>query len=414
MVHGTNGDVPDYQLSAWLMAIFLNGMDAKESHWLTQAMLHSGDVVDLSEIGAVKVDKHSTGGVGDKMSIALAPIVAAAGVPVPMISGRGLGHTGGTLDKLESIPGFRVDYDTATYKKLVRENGCCLIGQTARIAPADKKLYALRDVTATVQSIPLIAASIMSKKLAEGIDALVLDVKTGSGAFMQEYDRSKELARTLVQIGTEAGKETIALITDMNQPLGNAVGNWLEVRECIDILHGEGPPDSTEITIALAAEMLLLGKKADNRDEGEALAREMVSSGKAWQKLLQIVRAQEGDTQVLESPDSYPKAAFKKEVAAKKSGYISAMNAQEIGLCSVQLGAGRQKWEDKIDPAAGIMMHKKMGDRAEKGDTLATLYTEKEGNLAEAEDRFLKAFTISDTPAEKPKLVYERLDSGDL
>lgn len=410
----TKGTIPDYQISAWLMAILLNGMSEDEKHFLTQAMLHSGDVVDLSEITGIKVDKHSTGGVGDKVSIILAPIVAAAGVAVPMISGRGLGHTGGTLDKLESIPGFRIDYNIEQYKKIISEIGVCLIGQTKEIAPADKKIYALRDVTATIESIPLISASIMSKKLAEGINALVLDVKTGQGAFMPDYEKSEELAKSLIGIGEKAGKNTVAYITNMNQPLGNAVGNWLEIKECIESLQGNGPSDLMELTHQLSGAMIYLGCKAVSIDEGVLISKKMILSGKAWEKFLQIVKRQQGDVEMVKNPDNYPKAKFSGKILAATKGYVCAVNALEVGRSAVVLGAGRIKTEDIIDPAAGIILHKKIGDPVEKGTTLMTIYTEKENTIKTISTRLFNAFSISEEVPKREKLILAKLDKNNL
>src|SRR6056297_3743740 len=317
----TSDDLPDYQMSAFLMACFLNGLNDNEAAALTRSMLHSGIVLDLSDVPGVKVDKHSTGGVGDKLSLILAPIVASCGVPVPMISGRGLGHTGGTLDKLESIPGFTVDISLDRYKQILKNENMVLAGQTEEIAPADKRLYSLRDVTATVESIPLIAGSIMSKKLAEGIDALVLDVKFGSGAFMKKHEDAAELAKTLVGIGEEFGKQTIAYLTNMEQPLGNAVGNWLEVKEGIDCLNGNGPEDVMEITHLLAGTMIYLGKKASSVEDGIELSKKAVDDGTALQKWIDIVEEQGGDSGVVKDPDTYPKADMVEDVKSDRSGY---------------------------------------------------------------------------------------------
>ncbi len=415
MVNGfTDGSIPDYQMAAWLMAVFFRGMSDAEKHALTQAMLHSGEVVDLSEIPGIKVDKHSTGGVGDKVSIPLAAIVAAAGVPVPMISGRGLGHTGGTLDKLESIPGFRVDYEVDDYKKIIAETGVCLIGQTATIAPADKKMYALRDVTATVQSIPLISGSIMSKKLAEGIDALVLDVKTGHGAFMQKYEDSVALAKSLIGIGENGGKQTVAFITNMNQPLGHAVGNWLEIEESLLCLQGKGPDDLMQVTHHLCGAMIWLGKKAASLSDGIEISKKMVKSGKAMEKFIEIVKRQQGDVEMIRHPEKYPVSKYHREVPAARNGVISDINSLEVGLSAVQLGAGRLKSDDKIDPKAGIMVHKKIGDRVSDGDPLMTVYTDKPEALDAVVARLKAAVTIGDAPVEPPKMILEFLDKDSL
>ncbi|MFT3914272.1 MAG: thymidine phosphorylase [Anaeromyxobacteraceae bacterium] len=370
----TRGEIPDYQLAAFCMAVFFRGMAPAEIAALTGAMLRSGDVLDLSDIPGAKVDKHSTGGVGDKVSLALAPLAAACGVKVPMISGRGLGHTGGTLDKLEAIPGFRVDLPVDRFRALVREVGCCLIGQTERLAPADRKLYALRDVTATVESIPLIAASIMSKKLAEGIDALVLDVKVGSGAFMKTMDRAREIARTLAGIGRSMGKRVTALVTRMDEPLGLAVGNALETAEAIALLGGGGPPDLREVTVALTAEMLLLGGAAPDRAAARARVEGAIADGSGLAKLEEIVRAQGGDPAAVRDPGRLPVAPRRLPVPAPEGGIVQAIDTEAVGLASVALGAGRARTEDRIDPAVGIVVHRKLGDRVERGEPLATIH----------------------------------------
>ncbi len=410
----TDETIPAYQVSSWLMATFLNGMTNSEMYYLTSAMLHSGEVIDLSEIAGIKVDKHSTGGVGDKVSIILAPIVAAAGVPVPMISGRGLGHTGGTLDKLQSIPGFRIDYNTSDYKRIIDEIGVCLIGQTEDIAPADKKMYALRDVTATVQSIPLISGSIMSKKLAEGIDALVLDVKTGQGAFMQDYNKAVDLAKNLINIGEKGGKRTVAFITNMNQPLGFTVGNWLEIKECIDCLKDNGPEDLMELTHQLCGAMIWLGEKANSLEDGIKVSKQMIQSGKAWQKFLEIVEKQEGSLEIVNNPESYPQAKYIKPVKAKSSGFISEIDSLEIGLNAVSLGAGRFQWDDEIDPKAGIILSKKVGDKVSAGDEIMTFYTDNLHVIDSVSGRFLNAFKITKDKPKKEELIYTFLDKTSL
>ena len=371
----TNDRLPDYQMSALMMASFLNGLDAEEAEAFTREMLHSGEVLDLGEIPGIKVDKHSTGGVGDKLSLILAPIVAAAGVPVPMISGRGLGHTGGTLDKLESIPGFQVDVSLDRYREILRRQQMVMVGQTEEIAPADKRLYALRDVTATVECIPLIAASIMSKKLAEGIDALVLDVKTGSGAFMTSLDDAKTLAHTLVQIGESFGKRTIAYITRMDEPLGRTIGNWLEMEESIDCLRGDGPEDVMEISHLLAGTMIFLGGKAASVEEGMAVSQEMIQSGRAFEKWVDLVQEQGGDIGVIREPARMGQAPYAREVLAQESGFVASVDGYSLGMASLELGAGRMAKEDRIDMLAGIRIHKKVGDAVEKGEPLFTLYT---------------------------------------
>ncbi len=408
----TDDEIPDYQMSAFLMAAFLRGLTDGEAASLTKSMLHSGVVLDLSHISGKKVDKHSTGGVGDKLSLILAPIVASCGVPVPMISGRGLGHTGGTLDKLESIPGFTVDVTLERYLEILKRQNMVLVGQTEEVAPADKRLYALRDVTATVESIPLIAGSIMSKKLAEGIDALVLDVKFGSGAFMQEHSQAMELAKTLVGIGEEFGKRTIAYMTDMDQPLGYAIGNWLEVRESIDALRGGGPDDVMEITHLLAGTMIHLGGKAGTVEEGIDQSRGAIQDGSAWKKWLEIVAEQGGDTKLVENPGIYPAAEHVKDVKAVEDGYISAMNAYEIGMVSLELGAGRRAKEDRIDPAAGILLKKKVGDRVKKGETIARFYTNNRNEMDKSEHFFLNAITFSNTKPDKRQLITHQVDTN--
>jgi pyrimidine-nucleoside phosphorylase len=412
-----SGGIPDYQMSAFLMACFFRGMSEEETLTFTNLMLRSGDIIDLGDIPGVKVDKHSTGGVGDKVSLILAPIVAACGVPVPMISGRGLGHTGGTLDKLESIPGFRTALSIAEYKSIIRTVGAVLIGQTNEIVPADKKMYALRDVTATVECIPLIAGSIMSKKLAEGIDALVLDVKTGRGAFMQSYDRSLELAQTLVRIGTGFGKETIAFITSMDQPLGSTIGNWLEVVESVECLKGsrgvaDASSDLMEVTHVLSGAMLMLGKKAGTIAEGVALSRASIENGTAFKKLLEIVTAQGGDASALENLERYPISKHAIEVKTMESGYVGAIDSLELGISSITLGAGRARIEDAIDPKAGIVLGKKVGERVEGGDVLATFYTDKDAVIEPARERIRNAFRIQPAPPKQKPLILSYVEKG--
>ncbi len=406
----TADKIPDYQMSAFLMAAFLNGMNDEESAAFTEAMLHSGEVVDLSHVSGKKVDKHSTGGVGDKLSLILAPIVAAAGVPVPMISGRGLGHTGGTLDKLESIPGFEVDMDLPRYKEIIAKHNLVLAGQTKEIAPADKRIYALRDVTATVESIPLIAGSIMSKKLAEGIDSLTLDVKAGSGAFMKTTEDAIKLAEALVGIGVQFEKDTIAYITNMNQPLGYKIGNWLEIEECIEAMRGEGPDDVMEITHLLAGTMIYQGGKAESVAEGIEVSKQQIENGAAFQKWLDIVEEQHGDTEVIKSPEKYPKAKYEFEIKAKESGYISEMNSFEIGMATVELGAGRKTKEDAVDAQAGIVLKKKIGDKISKGETLLVGYTNKPSAIDAASEDLLGAITVSETKPETAPLISHIID----
>ena len=405
----TDGSIPDYQAAALAMAVFFRGLDPRELATWTDAMLHSGDVIDLSDLPGRKVDKHSTGGVGDKVSLCLAPIVAACGVKVPMVSGRGLGHTGGTLDKLEAIPGFTVDLPLARFREIVADVGLCLIGQTERLAPADRKLYALRDVTATVESIPLIASSILSKKLAEGIDALVLDVKVGRGAFMKTEDDARILARTMVDIGTRVGKQVVALLTDMSQPLGLAVGNALEVVEALEVLRGGGPADLVEITLALAAEMLVLGGVADDLDAGRARALEAIADGSALERMRRLVAAQGGDPSVIDDPGILPTARLTEPVKAAQDGGVAAIDAEAVGLAAMRLGAGRARKEDDVDPAVGVMLAKKVGDRVRAGEILAVLHVNDETHLAAASREVAAAFTLDDTAAKAPPLVIDRI-----
>ncbi len=375
----TSGDIPDYQAAAFLMAVAIRGLSDEATVALTLAMRDSGRVIDLSGIAGPKVDKHSTGGVGDKISLPLAPLVAACGVRVPMVSGRGLGHTGGTLDKLESIPGFRVDLDVGRFREVVGSVGACLIGQTADVAPADKKLYALRDVTATVESIPLITASILSKKLAEGIDALVLDVKVGRGAFMKTLPDARRLAQSLVRVGSGAGLRVRALLTRMEEPLGRTIGNALEVREAIEILRGEGPADTTELTLALGAEMLLLGQVAKTAADARRMLTGAIQSGAGLRKLAAIIAAQGGDARVVEAPERLPTAPCVTEVAAPRAGVIVAVDALALGMVAMRLGAGRSKADDVIDPAVGIELLRCVGDRVRKGEPLARVHHNRAG-----------------------------------
>ncbi len=369
------GELADYQLSAWLMAVFLRGMSDSETVALTRAMLHSGDVLDLSSVPGVKVDKHSTGGVGDKVSLCLAPLVAACGVPVPMVSGRGLGHTGGTLDKLEAIPGFSVDMTSERFAEVVRDVGTAMIGQTARIAPADKRIYALRDVTATVESVPLIVASILSKKLAEGIDGLVLDVKVGKGAFMKTEERARELATALVRVGTAAGKRVVALLTRMDAPLGNTIGNANETREAIDVLHGGGPVDLVECTLALGSEMLQLGGVAKDDATARAQLKKAIASGSAARVMERLIAAHGGDARVVGDTKRLVMAPVVTEIKAESGGHVSAIDALELGLSAVSMGAGRTRADQRVDPGVGIELKKKPGDAVGSGDVLALVYT---------------------------------------
>ncbi|MGK3964877.1 thymidine phosphorylase [Sorangium sp. So ce118] len=407
--HG-DGELADYQMSALLMAVFFRGMDDAETVALTRAMLHSGDVLDLSSVPGRKVDKHSTGGVGDKVSICLAPLVAACGVPVPMVSGRGLGHTGGTLDKLEAIPGFDVALDTAAFARIVREVGTCMIGQTARIAPADKRIYALRDVTATVESIPLIVASILSKKLAEGIDALVLDVKVGRGAFMKTLDDARALGTALVRVGTAAGKRVSALLTDMSAPLGRTVGNAIETREAIEVLHGRGPGDLVACTLALAEEMLIAGGAAASAAEARVKLEAAIASGAAAEVLARMIAAQKGDPAVVQDPGRLPSAPVVVEVAAQEAGYVVAVDPLEIGLSAVALGAGRTRADQRVDPAVGVELTAVRGDRVDRGAPLARVHARGADDARAAADRVRAAFQLGPAPAEAPALVLERIE----
>ncbi|MCC6415489.1 MAG: thymidine phosphorylase [Opitutaceae bacterium] len=401
----TDGSWADYQLSALLMAIFLRGMTPEETAHYTEAMMRSGVVADLSHVPGVKVDKHSTGGVGDKVSIPLAPMVAACGVPVPMISGRGLGHSGGTLDKLESIPGFRTDLSLDAYRAQVAKIGCALIGQTKDLAPADKKLYALRDVTATVECIPLICGSILSKKLAEGIDALVLDVKYGRGAFMKTEAEAHELAAALVRVGGAGGKEVRALLTAMDQPLGRAVGNALEVAEAIACLRGEGPEDLMEVTVALGVQMLLLGGAAKDEAAAGAKLLEVVRNGRALEKFREIIAAQGGDARVVDDPARLPQATIKRAVAAPVAGIVSSVDAMETALAALRLGAGRARAEDKIDPAVGVADLVKIGEPVRAGGRLCTIHANDEAAAREAEERLLRAVTIANARPPDQRLI---------
>ena len=410
----TRGDIPDYQMAAFLMAAFLNDMSDAEMVALTHAMLHSGLVLDLSDLPGRKVDKHSTGGVGDKVSIPLAPIVAACGVPVPMISGRGLGHTGGTLDKLESIPGFSTSLSIAEYRKQLAEIGLVMIGQTDDIAPADRKLYALRDVTSTVEFVPFIAASILSKKLAEGIDALVLDVKFGSGAFMQAEKDARFLAQTLVGVSERFGKPAVALLTDMDQPLGRAVGNWPEVAESIALLRGEAPEDLMEVTMALAAEMIVAGGKAASLLEGTAKAQEAIHSGAAWERFRAMVRAQGGDVAVVDDPNGRTSEAITADVhaPADATGYVSRIDALGVGRAMISLGAGRRTKEDAVDPLAGCLLIKRQGDVVAPGDVLARVAASTEERMDEAMASLAAAWTYGAHPSRPDARIVDRFADG--
>jgi pyrimidine-nucleoside phosphorylase len=402
----TRGDLPDYQMAAWLMAVCIRGMSRAELAALTDVMLHSGQVLNHSGISGKKVDKHSTGGVGDKTSLILAPIVAAGGLTVPMISGRGLGHTGGTLDKLEAIPGFNVNLSLEQFRRVLHECGMALIGQTAEIAPADKKIYALRDATSTVENIGLICASIMSKKLAEGIDALVLDVKTGSGAFMKKEEDSIRLAEVMVETGKGMGKKVVALITDMDQPLGRMAGHSNEVFESIEVLKGRGPADLRELSLELSAWMFYLGERTKSVEEGRRLAATMVATGQALEKLRQGIRLQGGDERVVDEPQRLPQARFHNEVTSTASGYITATNCEQFGTALAMLGGGREKKEDRIDHAVGLQFHKRIGDQVRKGETLATIHYNGDAKLAEAKTLIAGSYVIGvQAPIERRPLI---------
>ncbi len=404
----TKGIIPDYQFSAFLMAIYFQGMDFIEITALTVSMMRSGKIFDLSRIKGQKIDKHSTGGVGDKVSLILAPLVAACGVVIPMVSGRGLGHTGGTLDKLESIPGFRTDLTEDEFKRKLQKIGVAMMGQTKELAPADKKIYALRDVTATVDSIPLIAASIMSKKLAEGIDGLVLDVKTGSGAFMRELDDAKKLAKVMIEIGKQMNKKVVALITSMEQPLGNMIGNSLEVIESIECLKGKGAKDLMDIVIALAQEMLIMAGKVKTKAHAQAMLNNKISSGQALEKFRQMVKLQGGDARVIDNYKLLPQAKYHVSVKSPKSGYIQKLDALQIGLLSVELGCGRQTVNDKIDYGAGFVLKKKIGDKINKGDVLVEIYGQTE-KVKAVSKKIIGAYTIGKEKIKPPRLIIQRM-----
>lgn len=401
----TNGEIPDYQVSALMMAVYFQGMNREETLHLTKAMAHSGDMLDLSCIQGVKVDKHSTGGVGDKTSLALASMAAACGIPVAKMSGRGLGHTGGTIDKLESFPGFHTNLSEEQFMENVNRHGIAIMGQTADLAPADKKLYALRDVTATVDNMSLIASSIMSKKLAAGADAIVLDVKTGSGAFMKKEEDAFLLAREMVRIGMDAGRITSAVISDMDQPLGYAVGNALEVKEAIDTLKGKGPEDFVKLCLTLGSRMLIAGGKAETEEEATEKLRKVIGDGSALKKLMELVEAQGGNPQAVLDTSLLPQAAVVREILSPDSGYVSQIDCEEIGICSLLLGGGRETKDSVIDLSVGLILHKKKGDAVKKGESLAEIHANDERKLAEAEKRFLKAYHITGEKPELPPLI---------
>ncbi|MCR4791651.1 MAG: pyrimidine-nucleoside phosphorylase [Lachnospiraceae bacterium] len=401
----TEGEIPDYQVSALMMAIYFRGMNERETLTLTKVMEDSGDKLDLSGINGIKVDKHSTGGVGDKTSLALTPIVSACGVPIAKMSGRGLGHTGGTIDKLESFDGFNVSISTEEFVRNVNEVGISIMGQTADLAPADKKLYALRDVTGTVENMSLIASSIMSKKLAAGADAIVLDVKTGSGAFMKTLEDSRALAEEMVRIGKGAGRKTVALISDMDQPLGNTVGNAIEVREAIETLMGKGPDDFTELVYALATQMLILGEKASGEEEALAMIKEAVSSGRALDRLAAFVKVQGGDPEQVYHPEKLKVSDKTYTVKAENSGYIEHIVCDEVGIACMMLGGGRASKEDVIDLSVGIRLLKKTGDEVAAGDDLAIIYYTDDANLENAANKLRTSYVITDRKTEKGNLI---------
>lgn len=404
------GKIPDYQVSAFLMAVFFNGMSPEETAYLTEVMLSSGSVLDLSDIPVPKVDKHSTGGVGDKVSLVLTPLIASAGVIVPMMSGRGLGHTGGTLDKLESIPGFKTKLTIKEFKEILSEIGCAMIGFSEEIVPLDRRLYALRDVTATVESTPLITSSIMSKKLSEGIQGLVLDVKVGSGAFMKDLKSARTLAKNMVEIGNSFGVKTIAAITDMNEPLGMAVGNSLEVVESIDALKGRGPEDLMEVTLYLGALMLKVAGIEKNIETGKERLMQLIENGSALEKFKKMVQLQGGNPKILERPKLLPYSCLSIDIFSKKKGYIQSMDAEAVGTVAMILGAGRERIDSTIDPAAGIFLKKKVADFVEKNEALCSFCTSDETVVRKAEEIFLDALTFGEKPPEKRKMIIEVIE----
>lgn len=408
MISGyTKGEIPDYQMSAMMMAIYFMGMNEEETLHLTMAMAQSGDMLDLSDISGVKVDKHSTGGVGDKTSLALTPMVAACGVKVAKMSGRGLGHTGGTIDKLESFHGFSTEITTERFIQNVNEIGIAIMGQTKELAPADKKLYALRDVTATVDNMSLIASSIMSKKLAAGADAIVLDVKTGSGAFMKKKEDAFALAKEMVKLGKNAGRNTVAVVSDMDQPLGNAVGNALEVKEAIETLKGQGPEDFTELCLTLGSLMLVMGGKAQNEEQGRNMLIQVISDGSALKKLAEFIKAQGGDERMVYNTELLPKAELVEPVCSPEDGYVERITCDEVGICSLILGGGRETKESSIDLSVGIVLEKKVGDYVKKGDVLAYLHANEKTRLETARERLLKAYQIGDQEKKEGPVIID-------
>ncbi len=405
------GTVPDYQMSAFLMAVYFRGMDTEELSDFTNIMLKSGEQIDLSDIEGVTADKHSTGGVGDGVSLILAPLASSLGMVVPMMSGRGLGHTGGTLDKLESIPGYRIDLSAEQFKEQLKKIGLAIIGQTKNIAPADKDMYSLRDVTATVDSIPLIAASIMSKKLAEGASALVLDVKTGSGAFMKKEKDARELARLMIETGKKNGRKMAAVISDMNQPLGMEIGNACEIKQAIEIMSGEGPDDIRGITVTLAGMMLKLAGKSGSLEEAKYIAERNLRNGSALEKFGDMIEAQSGDRKVCKNPENILKRPeYSTEVKSPSGGYITAMDTRKIGLAALSLGAGRKRTSDKIDHSAGITVFKKISDRVEKGEILAKLYSSSVKDMKQVSDMYISALEITKNQTEPPDLIIDVIE----
>lgn len=402
----TNGNIPDYQASALLMAIYFQDMTDDERAQITKAMVESGDQIDLSEIDGIKVDKHSTGGVGDTTTLILAPLVASLGVPVAKMSGRGLGHTGGTIDKLEAVPGFHVEITNDEFIELVNKNKVAVVGQSGNLTPADKKLYGLRDVTATVNSIPLIASSIMSKKIASGADAIVLDVKTGAGAFMKELKDAKALAKAMVTIGNKVGRNTMAVISDMSQPLGNAIGNALEINEAIDTLQGKGPKDLTELCLTLGSQMVVLAEKAETLEEARAKLQENLHNGKALNQFKTFLSSQGGDATVVDQPHLLPQASFKVDLPAKKGGTVAEIIADDIGTAAMMLGAGRATKESEIDLAVGLVLHKKIGNKVEAGESLLTIHSNSE-NVDEVKEKLYASITISEEIMDAPTLIYD-------
>ncbi|MBP1969664.1 pyrimidine-nucleoside phosphorylase [Virgibacillus natechei] len=404
----TNNEIPDYQASALLMAIYFQDMTQEERANLTTSMVESGDQIDLSAISGIKVDKHSTGGVGDTTTLILAPLVASVGVPVAKMSGRGLGHTGGTIDKLEAVPGFHVEITNDEFIELVNQNKVAVVGQSGNLTPADKKIYGLRDVTATVNSIPLIASSIMSKKIASGADGIVLDVKTGAGAFMKEIEEAKNLANAMVSIGNQVGRNTMAVISDMSQPLGNAIGNALEVKEAIDTLQGRGPEDLTELCLTLGSQMVVLADKADNIEEARLKLETNLTNGKALEQFKIFLESQGGDASVADSPETLPQSTYKIELPAKQSGTIAKIIADDIGYSAMMLGAGRATKDSQIDLAVGIVLHKKIGDSVQEGESLLTIHANQDA-VEDVKEKLYASIDISNTDVEAPTLVYDMI-----